>query len=232
MKKSLYFLLTIVCLFCSGCGKTSTNEMPMYGGIEFTSEQKEINDRFIQDVVKQFGDRMTAAEKSVGFGWHYYNEKHDPKTAMKRFNQAWLLDPNNAGAFFGFGFLMAEKGKEEEAIAYYKKSMKLDPNNAVVICNLGRIYGNKAYVLRRQRKKEEMLKNIDEATKLYEKAVLVATTDDDRGYIYYSWAVALELIDNYAEAWKKIKLAKKHDGHYIEPGFIKHLSRSMPEPKE
>jgi tetratricopeptide (TPR) repeat protein len=231
MRKSLLFLLIVVSLFCSGCGKTPINEIPMYGGIEFTSEQKEINDKFIQAVVKQYGNRKAAAEDAVRWGWNYYNEKHDPKTAMKRFNQAWLLDPNNAGAFFGFGFLMAEKGKEDEAIAYYKKSMELDPNNAVVICNLGRIYENKAYRLRRQRKREEMIKCLDEAMKLYEKASQVAATDDDLGYIYYSWAVALELMDNYAGAWDKIKLVRKHDGHYIEPGFIKHMSRSMPEPK-
>lgn len=204
----------------------------MYGGVEFTPEQKEINETFIQGVVKQYGSREAAADDAARWGWEYYNKKHDPKTAMKRFNQAWLLDPNNAGAFFGFGFLMAEKGKEDEAIAYYKKSMELNPNNAVVVCNLGRIYENKAYRLRRQRKKEEMLKNLDEAMKLYEKASQVATTDDDLGYIYYSWAVALELKDNYAEAWKKIKLARKHDGHYIEPAFIKELSRYMPKPEE
>ena len=127
MRKLLFFLLTIVYLFCSGCGKTSTNEIPMYGGIEFTPEQKEINEKFIQGVVKQYGSREAAADESVRCGWHYYNEKHDLKTAMKRFNQAWLLDPNNAGAFFGFGFLMAEKGKEDEAITYYKKSIELDP---------------------------------------------------------------------------------------------------------
>ena len=232
MKKLVYFLSITICLFCSGCGKTPFNEIPMYGGVEFTPEQKEINEKFIQDVVKQFGDRKTAAEKSVGFGWHYYNEKHDTKTAMKRFNQAWLLDPNNAGAFFGFGFLMAEKKKYDEAIVYYKRSMELDPNNAVVVCNLGRMYETKAYILRRQHKREEMLKNLDESMELYEKAIKVATTNDDLGYIYYSWAVALELMDNYAEAWDKIKLARKHNGYYIEPGFIKHLSRSMPEPKE
>jgi len=232
MRKLLFFLLTIVYLFCSGCGKTSTNEIPMYGGIEFTPEQKEINEKFIQGVVKQYGSREAAADESVRWGWHYYNEKHDLKTAMKRFNQAWLLDPNNAGAFFGFGFLMAEKGKEDEAITYYKKSIELDPKNAVAICNFGRIYENKAYRLYRQRKRKEMLRNLDEAINLYKKASQVATTDDDLGYIYYQWAVALELAGNYEEAWNKIKLARKHDGHYIELGFIRQLSRHMPEPKE
>src|SRR3989338_11200209 len=140
MKRILYIFLTIAYLFCPGCTKVHINEMPMYGGIEFTPYQNEINEKFIQDAVKQCGDRKTAANEAVSTGWYYYNEKHDWKTAMKRFNQAWLLDPNNAGAFFGFAFIMDEQGKEKEAIGYYEKSIELDPNNAVVICNLGRIY--------------------------------------------------------------------------------------------
>jgi len=232
MRKLLFFLLTIVYLFCAGCGKTPTNEIPMYGGIEFTPYQKEINETFIQGVVKQYGSREAAADESVRWGWNYLNEKHDPKTAMKRFNQAWLLNPNNAGAFFGFGFLMSEKGRYDEAIMYYKKSIELNPNNSSAICNLGRAYGDKAHRLYRQHKSEEMLKYLDEAMKLYEKACQVATTDDELGYIYNSWAVGLWLKGDYAEAWEKIKLARKHDGHYIQPAFIKELSRHMPEPKE
>jgi len=232
MRQSLYAFLIIICCLCSGCGKTRPDELPMHGGVDFTSGQKKIIEMRIQDAVKQFGDRKTAAEKAVESGWYYYNHKHDPKNAMRWFNQAWLFDPNNAGAFDGFGFLMAEKSKEDEAITYYKKSIELNPRNALGICNLGRIYKNRAYRLYRQRKREEMLKNIDEAMKLYEKASQVATIDGDLGYIYYQWAVALELTNNYAEAWKKIKLARKHDGQFIEPRFIKELLRYMPESQE
>lgn len=225
--------LFIFCSFVSACGRTApSNEIPMYGNVPFTPEQNEINDKFIQDVVKQYGSREAAAEDSVKFGWHYYNEKHDPKTAMKRFNQAWLLDPNNPGAYFGFAFLMGEEDNHDEAIRFYKKTLELDPNQPIPMCNLGREYYDKAYISYKKFKRKEMKEYLDEAVALYDKASQIATADEDLEYIYYQWACALLLMKDYAGSWEKVKLSRKYGGKSIEPEFIKELSRYMPEPNE
>ncbi len=39
----------------------------------------------------------------------------DSTTAMKRFNQAWLLDPSNPQVFKGFAAVLRKQGKSQDA---------------------------------------------------------------------------------------------------------------------
>jgi hypothetical protein len=73
------------------------SQIPMYDGRKFTPEQRNANERFINGSIDEFGSLETASEAYVEFDWSYYREG-DLATAMKRFNQAWLLDDKNPGA--------------------------------------------------------------------------------------------------------------------------------------
>lgn len=242
------FVFTIILLFGSSilsyAQQENKNEIPMYGGVPRTPEEQKIDDKFIQEVVKQFGSREAAVKNGLQLAWSYYYKKNDPKTSMKRFNQVWLLDPNNADAFYGFAFLTSLQGKTDEAIQLYKKALELNPNHPMALANLARSYKDKSYELYLNKKiptpDGEVKKELGEALTLYEKAIQsveaggtsgVATCDGDVGYIYYQWAVALEFNGEYAKAWEKIKLAKEHGGaNLIESGFVRELSHFMPEP--
>ena len=248
MKK--YFnplVFSIVFILCSGYSRElSANEQPMYGNKPFTEEQKKLNDQVVSEVIKGAGSKQAALERTIKLAWQYFYEKNDPETAMKRFNQAWLIDPNNDEVFYGFGFLTSVQGKTAEAIPLYKKALELNPNHPMALANLARSYKDKAYDLylkKRMGEPDQEVKTIlGEAVTLYEKASQTATTgsalrltslESDLSYIYYQWAVALEFNGEYAKAWQKIKLSRKNGGdRVIEPGFIKELSRFMPEPQE
>ena len=123
-----------------GCSSRETplNEQPMYGNIPPDPGLQKIHDKFIKTVIKDCGSREAAIEQGLGTAWYFYS-KNDFKTAIKRFNQVWLLDPNNAQVFYGFGLLMDRQGKEDDAIAFYKKSLELDPKNEKAICYLASI---------------------------------------------------------------------------------------------
>lgn len=251
MYKKIQKIFFVLFLVCSVLGVISyaeeipTNEIPMYGNAQFTDEQKRFNEQLIKETTLQFGSREAASQQAIKLAWNYYHRK-DRRTAMKRFNQAWLLDPNNAEAFYGFGFLALLQGKTDEAISFYKKALKINPNHPMALVNLGWIYKDKAYSLYLKKRlkypDEEEKKMLSEAMALYEKASQVATAassdlrmtdlDSDLRYIYYEWAIAAEFNGEYAKAWEKIKLSRKHGGDkIIEPGFIKGLSCFMPEPK-
>jgi len=202
----------------------------MYGNIPGTPQQKECDEELIQSTVKQFGSRKAAGEAAIQLAWEYYNNKHDPKTAMKRFNQAWLLDPSNADAYYGFGFLVAGQGKNDEAIKFYKKALELNPKHAMAMCHLALQYYKKAYQFHRKNMQKDSNQFLNEALFLYEEASQYATIGTDLGYIYYLWAVSLTTYGDYAKAWEKIKLSQRYDGRFIEPSFIPELSKFMPEP--
>jgi tetratricopeptide (TPR) repeat protein len=231
-------LLSIFCLVPCGCGRneieTPTNELPMYGGIPRSAQEKAADDAFIAEM-DRLGSRETAIDKMLQFGQEAYR-KGDFKTAMMRFNQAWLLDPNNAAVFFNFAIVMDSSGKLDEAIKFYRKSLELRPEEANTMCNLATVLAKKAKGemenATEASKKEKVRKDYNDALMLYANADQVATNDFDKGMINYQWAIALFVDKNYAEAWKKVKISRKYNAKLIEPAFIKELSNAMPEHEE
>ncbi len=218
----------------SSFGNIPINEKPMYGNTAFTQKQKEANDRLIKEAVETFGSKEAACKEAMDTA-RYYAQKDDLKTAMRRANQAWLLDPNNAEVYYLLGSLTRMQGKTDETISLYEKALELNPNHVMVMCNLGRQFYNKAQeIYRRQGKKTSAaIKYLDDAISFYDKASrLPVQNNDDLGYIYYQWACALLFKENYAESWKKVKLSRKYSDHFIEPGFINELSGFMAEPEE
>ncbi|MDH3806909.1 MAG: hypothetical protein OEU90_15760, partial [Gammaproteobacteria bacterium] len=89
------------------------NELPMYGEYEKTEWQKQVDEQFFDTVLPDFGgDREAAAEQFARIGWNCYYEGKK-STAIKRFNQAWLLHPDNQNALWGFAVISRERGKME-----------------------------------------------------------------------------------------------------------------------
>ncbi len=120
------------------------NLIPKYGSKKKCAEQLQSDSDFITDCLKQFSDRKTAAHYFVRKGWEYFY-KNDPETAMKRFNQAWLLDSLNAETFWGFGNLIGMKSSFEESIKLLEHSIALDPNNSSVYESLAVSLGQLFY---------------------------------------------------------------------------------------
>lgn len=227
-------------------GSVPLNEIPMFGNQPLTEKQKKSNADFVKKADGFKGGRPAAFETTLKLGWAYLYEKRDPVTAMKRFNQAWLLDPDNDEVFFAFGFLTSMQGKTDEAVLYYKQCLAINPNHPIALANLARSYKDQAYQIYLKKKSnvpdQDVKDRLTGALALYEKAsrsatetgtLRLTTLEEDLSYIYYQWAVALEFNGEYAKAWEKIKLARQHGGErLIEPNFIKELSGLMPEPPD
>ena len=51
------------------------------------------------------------------------------KDPIKRFNQAWLLDPNNQLALWGFAVTSIDRGDWDAALHYYRMAIESGPYN-------------------------------------------------------------------------------------------------------
>jgi len=104
----------------SGAGRKmkATNEMPMYGGVPRTSEEQKSDQEFVDNMLS-----VTSRKKHVAYqqmiekGWEHFFQKEYGK-AMRRFNQAWLIDPEHPAAFFGFGSIMLQTGDRKGFIKW------------------------------------------------------------------------------------------------------------------
>ncbi len=105
-----------------------TNELPMYGQRTKTPAQVRADKAFIKTVTKGRKSREDAAEYFAQTGWNSFY-KGDKTTAIKRFNQAWLLNPNNQHALWGFAVIAGGRGQIEEAIRLFRMATENGPEN-------------------------------------------------------------------------------------------------------
>ncbi|MDH3655513.1 MAG: hypothetical protein OEN21_14695 [Myxococcales bacterium] len=104
------------------------NELPMYGHIQKTADQKRADTRYIKEMTTGGRSREAAAVVAARLGWHIFYQG-DCSTAIKRFNQAWLLDPKNQLALWGFAVISIDRAQVEEAIRYYRMAIESGPED-------------------------------------------------------------------------------------------------------
>ncbi len=232
----------IIGIFCGCASEVPSNEKPMYGNVPFTERQQKLNEQFIQNVILEAGGKEVGSERAIKLAWQYCYSG-DPKTGMKRFNQAWLLNPNNAEAYYGYAVFASVQSKRGEGISFYKRVLELNPNHSMALANLARSYIDKAQAFRPKKFFEPKIKELlGEAIGLLEKAsqttqisradLRLTTPEMELSYIYFQWARALALNREYAKAWEKVKLSRAIAGDKaVDNSFVTQLSRLMPEPK-
>lgn len=103
------------------------NELPMFGEYPWTDWQERANEQFIETALRDFrGDRSAAAEYFARTAWNHYYRGENP-IAIKRFNQAWLLDAGNQKALWGFAVISRERGQTEKALRFYRLALEAGP---------------------------------------------------------------------------------------------------------
>lgn len=119
---------------------------PEYGNIQKTEEQQESDKNFVDQLLSEYkGDRQQASNKMVQLGFQYLYQKRDLVTAMRRFNQAYLLDPENADLYYGFGTVYFNLGAMEEARQQYDKGLEINPEHFQILTDYGTTYLGEYY---------------------------------------------------------------------------------------
>jgi hypothetical protein len=112
-------------------GNYPINELPMYGHLTKTAAQKRADKKYIEYATSGGRSREHAADMAAKAGWNYYY-KGDQPTAIKRFNQAWMLDPENPLALWGFAGICRDRDQMDDAIRYFEMAIEKDPENILL----------------------------------------------------------------------------------------------------
>jgi tetratricopeptide (TPR) repeat protein len=119
--------------------KDDIRMVPEYGNVKKTSEQIEADKVLIADEIKENGTREKASEALINVGFDYMY-KGNLKTAMSRFNQAWLLNPKNENAYWGFGSVYFMLGNDGEALKQLNRGLDVNPNSSNILTDVATIY--------------------------------------------------------------------------------------------
>lgn len=134
--------------------------LPKYGNVEKTERQKESDRDFIQTVLKQDSTQRKGSDHLIDLGFKYLNR--DLKTAMNRFNQAYLLDSTNTDIYWGFGAVYMTLGNYEKAKEQYQEGLKIEPENTHLLTDYGTYFMAQYYGLK-PIDEENALANLDSA---------------------------------------------------------------------
>jgi len=201
----------------------------MYGypDIKKTAAQEQGDKIFIEAVSAKNGSREKASEVFAVEAWRNLRARYNAN-AMRRFNQSWLLNPDNYQPYWGFGALLWEEGNADEAIKYYNKALLMIDDNEEkprLLTDTARAYSKKGFTAADKIKSKEYF---GRANSLFNEAL---TLDPHYDNAYRDWPRSLYLEGKYKKAWEIVKQSRSLAGRDLSRDFIKALSKKMPEPK-
>ncbi len=152
-----------------------------------------------------------AARYAVEKGWQYF-DRGELDTALRRFQQATIIDPTLAAGYFGKAFVYSRRQNWELAEINYLKTLELAPN-------FTNAYGNLAVVYWTQGKVAQAAPYIRRALELAPKDPMV----QENAAYYFFYAA------NYDASWRHLKLAQAL-GAKLDPNFVRDLTARQPQP--
>jgi hypothetical protein len=192
------------------------DQQPMYADLDRDSSPEYISqdNDLIAKATRTFGTREHASEGYTEKGFdHYSNNEFDK--SMKRFNQAWLLNPENPYPYLGFGLLMNVNKQSCKTYEMFKLANDKGLNENGFLADYA--YASSQCALMKDESEQLELFNI--SNKLHEQA---SKTSSKRvlAYVYHSWAKSFFLQKEFNKTDELIELSKSLGGE-IDKSLLK-----------
>ena len=116
------------------------SEAPFFNFAEKNEAYKAADRQFVEGVLQQVPDRAKAAGLALKAGDRAFLQENDPATAAKRFNQAYLLDPQQSGIYHGFAMVVAARFKDfDYADELFRVASRMKSPNPTLKADHGRM---------------------------------------------------------------------------------------------
>ena len=211
---------------CVPAGQRIDN-IPMYGQPTIPREERLriADETFIKTATASYGSREAASRVWFSQGQKFTNQG-DLDYAMRRYNQSWLLNPQNYQPYWGFGRVMVAQEKYGQAIKYFEKAKTLiddEYQKVALLSDTGVAYTAKASTLK-DTEPNEAARYFTVANEHYQKST---TLDPNYSNSWLNWGWSLYYEGRYAEAWEKVR--KAHSLGAFSAPLMKALNQKMPE---
>lgn len=196
---------------------------PKYGLVPKSEAQLATDAKFIAGIDEQYkGNRKKASEDIASRGWQLLRQgQGNNQEAMKRFNQAWLVDNSNGIALWGMAVVQSSLRKHDQSLRLFAEAEGFVGSDIDFSADYAKAIG----VAGAQAKNNVLLNDaFSRFTRVYERA-------PQHTLNLQNWAITLFYVGSYAEAWNKVKLAEATPRHAdLDTRFITALQSKMPRP--
>ncbi len=209
MIKQLFIKTSLFLIFTSSSlASTDSSLLPMYGGEDRQNNSALIkkDNEFIAKATRSFSSRVHAAEGYVERGFEMYSQNKFDK-AMQRFNQAWLLNPNNAYIYLGYGLLYNNEKKPCMAVIMFIQAHKKGLKESGFLSDYATTTTNCALTKDNQLQKELF----SDANDLYKQSSQ-SPNKALQAYAYHSWAKSYFLQNDFPNSQIMLEQSKNLGG--------------------
>jgi|GEM_PF-4953413 len=113
--------------------------LPKYGGYQKTPEMLEADRQFLEGVMHAASSADEALAATLLRGWSsLYSGKLD--TAIRRFNQAWLISATSSQAPWGMADVESLRENYDTAEQLFREARAYDDTDPVLFCDIGAFY--------------------------------------------------------------------------------------------
>jgi tetratricopeptide (TPR) repeat protein len=223
MRSLKYIFLIVLLAYANFALAQDRNLLPKYGELPRLEWQKAADEAFLRATDEEYhGDRKKASSDTALRGWQYLRGG-DRDNAMRRFNQAWLLNPNNGTALWGMAAVVADAGRFDKSLKLFSEAENSVGDQVNFSIDYARVVGIAGVAT-----KDEAL-----LTDAFERFARIYAMAPANVRNLQNWAVTLYGVGKYSEAWEKIKLAETTpDRDQLDREFLKSLQSRMPRPKD
>jgi len=190
------------------------NLRPEYGNVKKDKAHIEEDQKFIQTVLKEDVTNRKGSEHLVQLGFTYLY-RGDLETAMRRFNQAWLLDPKNENAYWGFAAIYFAFNDYDEALKQEDKGLVINPNSSNILTDKATLYTG-LYMSKHD------INYLNKAIYIFNKSYKIDPTNQNT---LFKLSAAYFYKKDCSNAWKFYDECMKLGGKSISPGYADALRK-------
>jgi tetratricopeptide (TPR) repeat protein len=194
--------------------KTEIRLLPEYGNVRKSTGQLEADQTLITDELKQNGTHRKASENLVKVGFDYLY-RGDIRTAMYRFNQAWLLDQKNENVYWGFGAIYGSFNDYKEALKQYEKGLLINPRSSNILTDKATTY--MAFY-----QNSNNSDNLNKAIEIFNQSYKI---DPSNQNTLFKLSAAYFYKKDCANAWKFYDECMKLGGQQVSQGYLEALKK-------
>ena len=205
--------------------KTNIRLLPKYGHAQKTEAQKHSDKEFIETALKQDTTNRKASDHLISLGFKYLYR--DIKTAIYRFNQAYLLDSTNTDIYWGFGGVYMTLGDYAKAEQQYKEGLAINPNNTHLLTDYGTYFMAQYYGLQPIDEKNA-LTNLENAITYMLQSYKLDPTDQNTTF---KLSICYWNKGDCDNAWKYYDICKELGGQPITEDYTKDLKKKCKRKK-
>jgi len=205
--------------------KTNIRLLPKYGNAQKTEAQKKSDNEFIDTALKKDTTHRKASDHLISLGFQCLYR--DVKTAMYRFNQAYLLDSTNSDIYWGFGAVYMTLGDYANAEKQYIEGLAINPQNTHLLTDYA-TYLFAQYIFLQPTSEKEALKNLESALSYLNKSYQIDPKDQNTIFKLSTCYLYKGDCDN---AWKFYYECKALGGQPITDDYTNTLKQECKQKK-